>query len=36
VNGADQKPSLAMPEAVVAQALKVTRECLEDIAYLGD
>ncbi|PKS10064.1 hypothetical protein jhhlp_004689 [Lomentospora prolificans] len=34
VNGADQMPNLAVPQAVVDEALQITRECLEEIAYL--
>ncbi|SPO02974.1 uncharacterized protein DNG_05655 [Cephalotrichum gorgonifer] len=35
-NGAEKKAAgeLALPESVVEEALKVTRECLDDIAYL--
>ncbi|CAI4219391.1 unnamed protein product [Parascedosporium putredinis] len=34
VNGADQKPNLALPQAVIDEAVKITRECLEEIATL--
>ena len=34
VNGSEKRPDLAVPQAVVEEALKATRECLEDIAYL--
>ena len=31
--GAEQRGNLAVPQAVVEEALKATRECLEDVAY---
>lgn len=34
VNGSEKRPDLAMPQGVVEEALKVTRECLENVAYL--
>lgn len=34
VNGADKKTDLAVPRGVVEEALKATKECLEDVAYL--
>lgn len=33
-NGAEKKGELAVPRGVVEEALKATRECLEDIASL--
>lgn len=33
-NGAEQRANLAVPQAVVEEALKATRECLEDVAYM--
>lgn len=34
VNGSEKRGDLAVPRGVVEEALKVTRECLEDVAYL--
>ena len=36
VNGAEKTPDLAVPQRVVEEALKATRECLEDIAYVEE
>lgn len=34
VNGSEKRADLAVPRGVVEEALKATRECLEDVAYL--
>ncbi|KAH7326420.1 hypothetical protein B0I35DRAFT_405666 [Stachybotrys elegans] len=35
-NAAAEKPSLAIPESVVEEALKVTRECLDAVCEIDD
>jgi hypothetical protein len=35
-NGTGARPNLAIPQAVVDEALKATRECLESVCEIDD